>query len=160
VVSEPPPSTTDRIIVWSWVATAVFAVVVGLYALGVSALKWVAVGVSGAMFLVSLGVWVYAYARAMVRSSRGDDISVPTLFFLSAGTAPPAVRRHLMGSLAVAIVVALATVQNDPFTVLAPMLPLGLAGLWAARHGTFPRRAGFDRASASAPRRSDGRSGK
>jgi hypothetical protein len=156
VVSEPG----GRIVVWSWGTTALFTVVAVAYALGVSPLKWVAVALCGALFLASLVVWVYAYALAVVRTSRGDDVTVPSLFFLSSGAAPKTVRRHLMGSLTVVVVVAIATVKDNPFGALVPMLALGLAGLWAARHGTFPPRAGFDRASTSASRRSDGRPGK
>jgi hypothetical protein len=154
------PGPGGRIVLWSWGTTALFTVVAVAYAVGVSQLKWVAVGVSFTLFLVSLGIWVYAYGLAVVRSSRGDDITVPSLFFLSSGAAPQPVRRHLMGSLAVAIVVAIATVKANPFSALAPMLALGLAGLWAARHGTFPPRAATNRARPSAPRRSDGRPGK
>jgi hypothetical protein len=153
VVSGPG----SRIVLWSWGTTALFAAVAVPDALGVSALNGVAIGVSLGLFAASLVVWIYAFALAVVRSSRGDDITVPSLFFLASGAAPQVVRRHLMGSLAVAVVVAIATVKENPFGALVPMLALGLPGLWAARHGTFPPRAGFDRASTSAPRRSDGR---
>jgi hypothetical protein len=96
--------------------------------------------VSLTFFAASLVVWAYAFGLAVVRSARGDDISVPTLFFLSSGAAPAAVRRHLLGSLTVAVVVAVVTVKANPFSALVPMLALGLAGLWSARHGTFPPR--------------------
>jgi hypothetical protein len=95
-----------------------------------------------------------------VRSSRGDDVTVPGLFFLSNGAAPASVRKHLMASLGVAIVVAIATVKANPFSALVPMLTLGLAGMWSARHGTFPPRPASARVRASDPRRSGGRPGK
>lgn len=156
MVSEPG----GRIVLWSWVATALFTVVAVPVALGASALEDVAIGVSLALFAVSLVVWLYAFGLAVVRSSRGDDITVPSLFFLASGAAPQLVRRHLMVALAVSVVVAIATVKANPFGALVPMLTLGLPGLWAARHGTFPPRKGFDPARTSAPRRSDGRPGK
>jgi hypothetical protein len=162
VVSEPGPEATGRIIVWSWATTGLFAVITLPVALGASALEDVAIAVSLVLFAVSLGIWAYAFGLAVVRSSRGDDVTVPGLFFLSAGAAPANVRRHLMGSLTVAVVVAIVTVKANPFSALVPMLALGLAGMWAARHGTFPPRAtpaGRAR-PASAPRRTDGRSGK
>ena len=30
--------------------------------------------------------------------------------------------------------------EANPFGVLVPMLPMGLAGLWGARHGVYPPR--------------------
>ena len=40
----------------------------------------------------------------------------------------------------VSVIVALATAWANPSGTLVPMLPLGLAGLWGARHGVFPAR--------------------
>jgi len=40
----------------------------------------------------------------------------------------------------VCLAIAAATVVAEPFGVLVPMLPPGLAGMWAARHGQFPPR--------------------
>ena len=74
-----------------------------------------------------------------MRSSRGDDIAVASLFFLQ-GSAPAAVQKQLLGAFAASIVVAIATAWFNPFAVLVPMLPLGLVGLWGARHGEFPPR--------------------
>jgi hypothetical protein len=164
---QPAPPAGSRIIVWSWATTAVFAAVAIPFALGASAVEDVAIGVSLALFAASLFVWVYAFGLAVVRSSRGDDISVPALFFLASGAAPTGVRRHLLGSLVVACVIAVATVKTDPFSALEPMLTLGLVGLWAARHGTFPARpvpkhtmpVDIRSSQARASRRSDGRPG-
>jgi hypothetical protein len=127
------------IVVASWVTIAFFAAAVIPDALGVHALDRIAVGVSLALFLGSLPIWLYAYGLAITRTARGDDITVTNLFFLS-GSAPQDVRRQLFGALAVAVVVAAATAAANPFSVLVPMLPLGLAGLWGARHGAFPPR--------------------
>ena len=139
-------------------------------ALGATALEGVAIAVSLTLFAASLVVWTYAFGLAVVRTTRGDDVTVPGLFFLSAGAAPRAVRRHLMGSLAVSVAVAIATVKANPFSALVPMLALGLPGLWGARHGTFPPRRAPRRVGASSSRavtdvrsvvsrRSDGRPG-
>ena len=143
-----------RIVQWSWATTAVFTAVAVPVAAGASALEAVAIAVSLTFFLASLVVWGYAFWVAVVRNARGDDITVPSLFFLS-GSAPSSVRRHLFGSLTVAVVVAILTVKANPFSALVPMLALGLAGLWAARHGTFPARP----VVTSSQRRSHGRPG-
>jgi hypothetical protein len=91
------------------------------------------------LFLASLPVWCYALGKAIARSARGDEITVSSLFFLSE-SAPPRVRRHLLGATAVSVGIAAIMATANPFAVLVPMLPLGLAGLWGARHGTFPPR--------------------
>ena len=158
VEQENAVADSGRIITWSWATTAVFAVVALAATLGVTSLEAVAVGVSLVFFAASLGVWAYAFAIAVVRNSHGDDISVPGLFFLS-GSAPKRVRRHLLGSLAVSIVAAVVTVKANPFSALVPMLALGLTGLWAARHGTFPPRRGVRVPQSSSQRRADGRPG-
>jgi fatty acid desaturase len=98
------------IIVTSWVTTALFAAIAVPDALGASALDRVAVGTAIALFFVSLPVWAAAFLVAVARSARGDDM------------------------------VAGVTAAADPFGVMVPMLPLGLVGLWGARHGHFPRR--------------------
>jgi hypothetical protein len=65
------------------------------------------------------------------------------LFFLE-GCAPRRVQLVMMASVAVQTVVPLTVAIIRPFTafaVLAPVWALGLAGLWGARHGTFPPRS-------------------
>jgi hypothetical protein len=37
-------------------------------------------------------------------------------------------------------VLGLATAWANPFSVLVPMLSLGFAALWGARHGIYPPR--------------------
>ena len=80
-----------------------------------------------------------AYAQALARSARGDDINVPNLFFLS-GSAPLDVRQHIFGAGLLVLFVSAATASKNPFSVLVNMLPFGFAGLWAVRYGTFPPR--------------------
>ncbi|MGQ0824013.1 MAG: hypothetical protein ACT4OX_03095 [Actinomycetota bacterium] len=128
-----------RIVVASWVSCALFVFVAFPDLLGVDAFEDSAVGVSATLFLASLPVWIAALVLAVVRSARGDEIAVTSLFFLS-GSAPVILRSHLLRAIAASVVVAAVTCAANPAAVLVPMLPLGLAGLWGARHGTFPAR--------------------
>lgn len=128
------------IVVASWAGVALLAVgalppVFGLAAFGV-----VSLSVSLLLFAASLFVWAWAFAVAIARSAAGEDVVVANLFLFD-GRVPRRVRLHLFGSLAVCTVLALAVAVRDPFTVLAPMWPLGCVGLWGARHGEFPPRA-------------------
>jgi hypothetical protein len=127
------------IVVASWSTLAAFAIVAVPFALGVHALKAPAVAVSVAFFLASLPIWIYAFGLALVRSTRGDDIAVASWVFLTP-SAPKDIRRHLLGATGVSVVLALATAWANPFTVLVPMLTLGWAALWGARHGVYPAR--------------------
>ena len=89
--------TGSRIVVLSWASIALYAVVTGLDTLGVDAFEDIAPVVCLGLFLISLGVWTYAFGLAVVRTARGDDIAVASLFFLS-GSAPADVRKHLLGA--------------------------------------------------------------
>ncbi len=108
-------------------------------------LEAVAFAVAVGLFLAGCVLFLAAYARGVARS-RTDEVAVSNLFFLAGGVSRD-VRRSLLGSLAVQVVVALATAIARPYTSLAagalvPMYGLGLCGLWSARHGTFaPRKA-------------------
>jgi hypothetical protein len=128
------------IVVASWATVGAWAVLAALDAAGLDAFDGPTVAVSLALFLASLPAWAYAFACAVARSARGDDIAVASLFFLQ-GSAPRDVRRRLVGAVVASTAVAVATMFANPYVVLVPMLPLGLAGVWAARHGTFPPRA-------------------
>ncbi|MCZ7536476.1 MAG: hypothetical protein M5T61_11590 [Acidimicrobiia bacterium] len=143
-----------RIIRVAWVADGVFAATSIPYALGIESLERASVAVDLTLFLVSLPVWVYAFLVAVGRTARGDDIAVASLFFLQR-SAPRSVRVSLLGALAVCLGVTALTAKSNPFGVLVPMLPLGLAGLWGALHGTYPPRP----ARSGGARRSHGRSG-
>jgi hypothetical protein len=131
--------TGKRIVVASWSTLAVFAVVAILDAVGLHALNTPATILSVALFLASLPIWIYAFGLVLVRSTRGDDIAVASWVFLTP-SAPKEQRRHLLGATAACIVIALATGWANPFGVLVPMLPLGFAALWGARHGVYPAR--------------------
>lgn len=104
----------------------------------------VVVSVPVALVLFALGC--LANVRALVVAagrSRREAVHLGGLFFLSQGVAPAAVRRLLLGAFAAQVVVALTTASVRPFSglafgVLVPVFGLGLAALWAARHGAFP----------------------
>jgi hypothetical protein len=132
-----------RIIRTSWIANVVFALSAAPFALGVRALEALAVGVALALFAASLVVWAWAFGTAVVRSTRGDDIAVGNLFLLE-GKVAPGVRRQLFSAVGVCLVITAATASANPFGVLVPMLPVGLVGLWGAKHGVFGIRAGFE----------------
>ncbi len=154
-VADPHPSTAPPvgtradlpgrgIVRASWGGTAAFALTAVAATIAPGALTAVAVAVALALFAAGCVVFLWAYAIAVGRS-RTDAIGIGGLFFL-AGSAPRAVQLHLMGSFAVEVVVALVTASVRPFTGLAfgtlvPVFGLGLAGLWAARYGTFGPRA-------------------
>ena len=91
------------------------------------------------LFFVAIGAFVYAFVLAAARSADGDNVAVANLFFLQ-GSAPRAVQRQFLAIFGVCLLVAVATVVWAPFGFLVPMLPVGLAGVWAARDGTFPPR--------------------
>jgi hypothetical protein len=129
----------SRIIVAAWAGNVLFAATVIPAALGVETMNGVSIGMSLGLFAVSLLVWTWAFAVALARTTRGDDVVVASLF-LVAGPVPRAVRLHLFGALGVCLVITATTAAAEPFGVLVPMLPLGLAGLWGARYGTFPPR--------------------
>jgi len=131
--------TGKAIVVASWSTLALFAVVAIPDAAGLHALNTPATLLSVALFLASLPMWIYAFGLVLVRSGRGDDIGVGSWVFL-APSAPKEQRRHLLGATGVCVVVALATAWANPFSALVPMLQLGFAALWGARHGVYPAR--------------------
>ena len=126
----------------SWIGTIALAVTSTAAAI-TEAARGVAVIVDLLLFVGGIVAFLWAYAIAVGRS-RTDEIGIGGLYFLQA-SAPKPVQRHLLGSLAVEVVIAIATAAAKPFTsvafaVLAPMWGLGLAGLWAAKHGNFATR--------------------
>lgn len=140
----------------AWAGTAVFAATAVPAAIAPGAMGEAAAVVAMALFLAGCGLFLGAYVVAVGRS-RADELSIPGIWFLS-GSAPPAVRRRLLGAVAVEAVVGVATAGARPFTslafgVLVPIWGLGLTGLWGARHGRFVPR------TPSSPRRARPRHG-
>ena len=128
-----------RIIQASLAGTAVFAITGLPAAARVQAFQVPSAVMSLLLFVVSIPLALLALARAAVRTARQEDrITVTSLFFLQ-GSAPPRVRRLLLGSLAASLVVTVAVAAREPFGILEPVFPLALCALWGARHGTFPR---------------------
>jgi len=130
----------------SWIATAVFAVSATL-GVAVDIMEVPALVVALVLFIGGMAAMFAALVIAAGRS-RTKNISVGGLFFL-AESAPRDVQVQLLGSLAaqclIGIVTAAVGAAKEPrspsaFGVLAPIAGLGLAGLWAARHGNFADR--------------------
>ena len=136
------PEPGRPLIAASWIGTAIFTLTAVLSVFS-TAMRTVGVVVALALFTLGCVVFLKAFLEAVERS-RTEEIAVSNLYFLS-GSAPKDVRWHLLGSTAVQVVVAFATASARPFTavafgILVPMYGLGMAGLWAARHGEFPDR--------------------
>jgi len=97
------------------------------------------------LVLCAIGFVAFAWAYVIaIGRSRTDAIGMGGLYFL-AGTAPKAVQARMLAALGVQVVLGMAAAAVHPFTetafaVLAPLFGMGLAGLWAARHGAFPPR--------------------
>ncbi len=126
----------------AWLGTAVFVASAAAATLARAA-RPAGVAISLVLFGGGCLAFLWAYALAVQRS-RTEEIGVGGLYFLS-GSAPTAIKRHLLGAMTVQIVVAIATASLRPFTtvafgILVPMYGLGMAGLWAARYGAFPPR--------------------
>lgn len=141
-MSAPPTAAGAGIRRASWSGTGVFAVT-AVAAVLVGDLKPVALAAAVILFATGCVIFGVAYLRGLGRS-RSERIAVTSLYFLS-GSAPTDVRRSLLGALATQVVVALGTAMARPYTSLAagtlvPVFGLGLCGLWAALHGTFPPR--------------------
>jgi hypothetical protein len=134
---------TDRLAAASWAGTALFAVT-SVGAAASPSLKWPAFVVAMALFVVGTALFIAALVIAAGRSRR-EEIGMGGLFFLQ-DSAPRKMQLHLLGSLISQVVVAFATAAARPYTslafgILVPVYGLGIAGLWAARHGTFAPRA-------------------
>jgi hypothetical protein len=135
-----PVDTPGRGIVAASSATsALFAVVCVWDAVGVVGGEVAAVVMSLLWFGIALVVWIMGFARAVVRSTRGDEIAVASLFFLQ-GSAPRAIRIRLLGIAGGVLLLSIVTLATNPLGFLVNMLPIGFAGFWGARHGTFPER--------------------
>lgn len=128
------------IVLASWLTLGAFVVTMVPYAAGVNLFARPASFVALGLFLVSLPIWCYAFGLGVVRSARGDDVTVGNLFFLN-GSAPNDIRRALLAAVGLSVVVAAATAWANAFAVLEPMMPLALLPLWGARHGAFPVRS-------------------
>ena len=137
------PEPGRAIILTSWWGTLVFVLVELAATASPDALGAVVTILDFALFGLGSAAFFWAYAIAVSRS-RDDEISVLGLYLVQ-GCAPSEIRRALLVPLVVQTVVAVGAAAvrvYSPlaFGVLVPMFGLGLAGLWAARHGEFPPR--------------------
>jgi len=127
------------VVTFGWIANGVFAVTAVPAAARVEAFEAPAIVVALALFFVAIGAFVYAFVLGAARSAGGEEVAVANLFFLQ-GAAPREVHRQFGAMFGVCLLVAVGTVVWAPFGFLVPMLPIGLAGVWSARHGTYPAR--------------------
>jgi hypothetical protein len=138
VAANEEPGT--RLIQVTWIATTVFAIVqIVAAALPHKPVLALSIAVSVTLFVVGCVSFLAAFAIAVSRS-RDEVVTLPGVFLLA--DAPARVRRSFFAAFGVEVVVALAAAGVRPFTplafgILAPMLGLGMGGLWAARHGSF-----------------------
>ena len=142
VTTDPAPGAAVRRA--SWVGTVGFAGSAVAAVLAPSTLEPAALVVAVALFAGGCAIFLWAFLVVAGRS-RTDRMELAQIWFLAGPPTPRAVRRSLLGALAVQVVIGLATAGARPYTSLAagalvPMWGLGLCGLWAARHGTFPAR--------------------
>lgn len=161
---RPPvadPATGRGLVRFDVAGVALFVVVAVAASVAPDALTGVLLVVSLVQFAVGSLAFLWAYAVAVSRS-RTEAIGMGGLFFLSQSS-PRRVQVVMMVAWAVQIVVAfipasLGVFTGAAFALLAPMWGIGLAGLWAARHGVFPpavrpslRRAAPDPATPAPP---------
>jgi hypothetical protein len=132
-----------RLIQASWAGTIVLAAAVLAGIVALDDVGPLVVAVSGAMFVGGSVAFFVGYARAVDRSRR-ELLGIGGIYFM-AGSTPRRVRRSMMASLVLEVLLVVVAVAVKPFsslvfTSLAPMWGLGFAGAWAARHGSFPAR--------------------
>ena len=131
-------------------ATATFAAVVFS-----TAAQWVGAVTAMVLFTIGVFAFLWSYWNAVQRS-RTDVISVTGLYLLLGDATPSRVRRVMLGTLLIQVVIAVTTTfarldgpDGKPGSSLAlgflvPMLGFGLNGLWAAYHADFPSRERFE----------------
>jgi hypothetical protein len=146
------PGAGDVVIRANLAATLLFGVTAALAAIFFTPFwQWVAAVTALGLFAVGVFAFLWSYYNAVQRS-RTETISVSGLYLLLGPSTPPAVRRTMLSTLLLQLVIALVTTfarSHDPdgrpgtslaLGFLVPMLGFGLNGLWAAFHGDFPKR--------------------
>jgi hypothetical protein len=137
------PGRAERIV--SWAGTVALAVSAIAAVVDPDSLLVPFVVVSLLLFCAGALVVALDVVLAAARS-RDDLIGIGGLFFVS-GCAPREVQVSLNGSLAVAVVVAVAaplvrlSAPELAFGTLAPLFQVAMTGLWSVRHGLFPARS-------------------
>jgi hypothetical protein len=143
MTEEPNDTQGTAIITVSWIGTGVYVVTALIATVFPNGFGAAATIVSLVLFAIGCVVFLWAYLVAVQRS-REDLIGIGGLYFLQ-GTAPTTVRVHLLGSLAVQVVVAIVSssirlYSSLAFGFLVPVFGIGMCGLWGARYGTFAPR--------------------
>ncbi len=151
----------DVVIRANLAGTALFGVTAALAAIFFTTTwQWVGAVTAMALFAVGVFAFLWSYYNAVQRS-RIDAISVTGLYLLLGPPTPSQVRRTMLLTLVLQVVIALVTTfartrgpDGSPGTSLAlgflvPMFGFGLNGVWAAYHADFPRRELYDDRQAS-----------
>jgi hypothetical protein len=150
------PGAGDVVIRADLAGTLLFGVTAALAAILFTPFwQWVGAVTALGLFAVGVFAFLWSYYNAVQRS-RTDVITVSALYVLLGPPTPPAVRRTMLLTLLLQLVIAVVTTfarsnssDGRPGTSLAlgflvPMLGFGLNGLWAAYHADFPKRADVD----------------
>lgn len=123
-------------------ATIVFSVVAVAAAIFPGPLRIPFAVLSCVLFALGTVAFLWAYGKALERS-RDQDVSVAMIYGMTVAPRAVRLRFHLLTFVQSAVAIATAAIRpftSQAFGILAPMLGIGLAGLWAARHGTFAER--------------------
>lgn len=152
------PYEGGRLIDLSVGATVLFVITSVASVLAPDVFSPIAVVVAVGLFAIGCAAFLLAFAQSLERS-REEELSVAGIYLLS-DSAPRIIRILLLVPPVVQTVVAIAAAAMRPFTaqafgILVPMFGLGLAGLWAARYGSFGTRKNSRRPTISTER-SDG----
>ena len=140
----PDPERGWSLVKANLIATAVLGVVLAAGVAAPDSLGVAAAFVSLGYLLAGIVAFGISFFAAAERS-RTEELSVAGLYFLAEG-APRRTRWLMLTAIIGQTVLSLTAAAIRPFTALAfgtlaPMLGLGLAGVWSARHGVFrPRR--------------------
>lgn len=156
-IYRPPVGGVGDIVIRADLAgTAVFVATAFMAAWRFTAMwQWIAAVTALVLFAAGVFAFLWSYYNAVQRS-RTEELSVMQLYLLVGAPTPSPVRRAMLTALAVQAGVGVGTALARPngadgspgtslaLGVLVPMFGLGLNGLWAAYHGSFPPRAKKD----------------